>query len=182
MGFLFRTCLVVVALLAANGCGSKRPPAFFSNPFPLLSWLGEFTRPSGTVYPQLIDSSKYGSLSGLAPDQGRKEWIAVIDDREHSRVAWLTVNLGPAGLEVLPVRMQELRPGVGTESRRVTEADLESIVALPDGSFVMGEEGHVRDGGVWQPALLQMTGGVVTRVIEYPKEFQIVGDGKTGLR
>ena len=36
---------------------------------------------------------------------------------------------------------------------------------------------------VWQPALLQMTAdGVVTNVIEYPKEFQITGDGKTGLR
>jgi hypothetical protein len=79
--------------------------------------------------------------------------------------------------------MQELRAGPGVEARRVTEADLESIVALADGTFVVGEEGHVRDGGVWQPALLHMTrDGVVTKVIEFPKEFQIVGDGKTGLR
>jgi len=181
-GALLRTCVLVVALLAASGCGSKKPPAFFSNPLPLLTWLGEFTRPAGTVYPQLNDSSRYGSLSGLAPDQRRKQWIGVIDDREHTRVVWLTIDFGPKGLEVLPVKMLELRPGVGTESRRVTEADLESIVALPNGSFVMGEEGHVRDGSVWQPALLQMTDGVVTHVIEFPKEFQITGDGKTGLR
>lgn len=170
-------------MLAASGCGSKRPPAFFNNPFPLLTWLGEFTRPAGTVYAQLADSSKYGSLSGLAPDHERKQWIGVIDDRAHTRVVWLTITLGPAGLEVLPVRMQELRAGPGAENRRVTEADLESIVSLPNGTFVMGEEGHVRGGGVWQPALLQMThDGVVTNVIEFPKEFQIVGDGKTGLR
>ena len=48
-------------------CSSRGPVAFFDNPFPLLIWLGEFTRPAGTVYPQLPDSSKYGSLSGLGP-------------------------------------------------------------------------------------------------------------------
>ncbi len=183
MCFLLEKYVVILALVAAIGCGSKRPPAFFSNPLPLLTWLGEFTRPAGTVYPQLNDSSKYGSLSGLAPDQGRKQWIGVIDDRQHTRVAWLTIDFAPGRFEVLPVRMQELRPGAGTESRRVTEADLESIVALPNGTFVVGEEGHVIESRVWQPALLQMTAdGVVTNVIEYPKEFQITGDGKTGLR
>jgi hypothetical protein len=170
-------------MLALSGCGPKTPPAFFSNPLPLLTWMGEFTRPSGTVYPQLRDSSKYGSLSGLAPDQLRKQWIGVIDDRERTRVAWLTITYDGGKLEVVPVRMQELRASPGLENRRVTEADLESIVALPDGTFVAAEEGHIRDGAVWQPALLQMTSdGVVTHVIEFPGEFQIVGDGKTGLR
>jgi hypothetical protein len=180
---VLRICLVIAAMLAAGGCGPKRPPAFFNNPLPLLTWLGEFTRPAGTIYPQLSDSSKYGSLSGLAPDHARKQWIGVIDDREQTRVAWLTISLGEAGLEVLPVRMQELRAGPAVAVRRVTEADLESIVTLPNGTFVMGEEGHVRGGGVWQPALLHMTpDGVVTNVIEFPKEFQIAADGKTGLR
>ena len=179
---LLRTCLVIVTALAA-GCGPKTPPAFFPNPMPLLFWMGEFTRPAGTVYPQLADSSKYGSLSGLAPDAQRKQWIGVIDDRERARVVWLDINYGSGAFEVVPVRMQELGVGAGVDGRRVTEADLEAIVALPDGTFVMAEEGHVRDGGVWQPALLHATSeGVVTGVIEYPKEFQITGDGKTGLR
>ena len=178
-------CQAAALVLAVTvaGCGARTPPAFFSNPLPLLTWLGEFTRPSGTVYPQLGDSAKYGSISGLAPDAAMKQWIGVIDDRERSRLVWLTVNIGASGLEVAPVRMKELSAGAGIERRRVTEADLESIVALPDGTFVMGEEGHVRDGGVWQPALLKAThDGVVTHVIEFPKEFQITGDGKTGLR
>lgn len=181
---MFRACLVIIfATLAGSGCGPQKPPAFFKNPFPLLSWLGEFTRPAGTVYPQLPAGSKYGSLSGLAPDPLRKQWIGVIDDRERTRVVWLTITFVPGKLEVLPVRMQELRAAPGVDSRRVTEADLESIVALPDGSFVVGEEGHVLDSGVWQPALLHVTtDGVVTHVIEFPKEFQITGDGKTGLR
>ena len=182
MGPLPRACLVFAAMLAVC-CGPKSPPAFFNNPLPLLTWIGEFTRPSGTVYPQLSDSTRYGSLSGLAPDQQRQQWIGVIDDRERTRVAWLTITYADGKLEVLPAGMQELRASAGLENRRVTEADLESIVALPNGTFVMAEEGHVRDGGVWQPALLQMTAdAVVTHVIEFPSEFQITGDGKTGLR
>ena len=73
MCFLLEKYVVIFALVAAIGCGSKRPPAFFSNPLPLLTWLGEFTRPAGTLYPQLNNSAKYGSLSGLAPDQARKQ-------------------------------------------------------------------------------------------------------------
>ena len=179
-----RACLVIVLLVTAAACGAKTPPAFFTNPMPLLTWLGEFTRPAGTVYPQLSGSAKFGSLSGLAPDPQRKQWIGVIDDRERSRVAWLNINYTAAGLEVVPVNMLELRAAPGIESRRVTDADLESIVALPDGTFVVAEEGHILSGGgVWQPALLQMkSDGVVTHVIEFPKEYQITGDGKTGLR
>jgi hypothetical protein len=169
--------------LAATACGPKTPPAFVKNPHPLLTWLGEFTRPAGTVYPQLADSKKFGSLSGLAPDEKRGQWIGVIDDRDQSRVVWLNVGFGAKGLQVTPERMQELRGGPGVESRRVTNADLESIVALPNGMFVAAEEGHVRDGVVFQPALLLMThDAVVTSVIEFPKEFQITGDDKSGLR
>ena len=180
---MVRSCLVVIATLAACGCGAKTPPAFFSNPLPLLTWLGEFTRPAGSAYPQLADSSKYGSISGLAPDAQTRQWIAVIDDRDGSRVVWLKVDIGEKGLDVAPSRIQQLTAAPGVDPRRVTAADLESIVALPNGTFVVAEEGHVRDGGVWQPALLLTThDGVVTHVIEFPKEFQITGDGKTGLR
>ena len=149
-----------------------------------MSWLGEFTRPAGSVYPQLADSSQFGSISGLAPDEKNGQWIAVIDDRERSRVAWLNVGFGAKGLEVSPVRIQALSAGPGVEARRVIEADLESIVALPNGGFIAAEEGHgTRGDAVWQPALLLMNhDAVVTRLIEFPKEFQITGDDKSGLR
>ena len=115
MEFLLRI-LLIVAALSASACGSKAPPAFFKNPHPLLTWLGEFTRPAGSVYPQLADSSKFGSISGLAPDEKRGQWIAVIDDREQSRVAWLNVGFGAKGLEVTPVRMQALERGTWSGS------------------------------------------------------------------
>ena len=180
---MLRISLLIVATLA-SACGPKAPPAFFKNPHPLLTWLGEFTRPAGSVYPQLADSSQFGSISGLAPDEKRGQWIAVIDDRERTRVVWLNVGFGAKGLEVSPVRIQALSAGPGVEARRVIEADLESIVALPNGGFIAAEEGHgTRGDAVWQPALLLMNhDAVVTNVIEFPKEFQITGDDKSGLR
>ena len=186
MNLLRKGLLLVVLLLTACGCGGSRGPvAFFNNPFPLLVWLGEFTRMSGTVYPQLAGSGQFGSISGLAPDPATKLWVAAIDDREHTRMAWLNVTHGPDGLTVTPLRMQALRAGSGIPERIATQSDLEAIVALPGGGFLMGEEGHrvSETGEVWQPSILQVNGdAVVTGVIQYPKEFQITSDGSTGLR
>ncbi len=186
MKLLRRTVLIVIGTLIACGCGGSRAPvAFVANPFPLLVWMGEFTRPAGTAYPLLADSAKFGSISGLAPDPSTKQWAAVIDDREQSRVAWLDVTYGEKGLEVTPTRMQALRAGPGIDDRIATQSDLEAIVALPGGGFLMGEEGHrVRESGeVRQPIILRVTpDAVVTGVIEYPVEFQISADGKIGLR
>jgi hypothetical protein len=184
MSILLRFLLVCVAATAC-ACHSRAPIAFLDNKMPLLTWLGEFTRPAGTEYPGIPADLKFGSISGIAPDEGTKQWVAVIDDRTRTRVAWVDVTYGSTGLAVAPTRMLELRPGPGVAARIATESDLESIVALPNGTFVMGEEGHrIRESkDVWQPALLQVTrDGVVTRVIEYPKEFQITSDGATGLR
>jgi hypothetical protein len=186
MKLLRRLPLFVIASLLACACGGSRGPvAFFSNPFPLLIWLGEFTRPAGTVYPQLADSSRFGSISGLTPDPVTQQWIGVIDDRERTRIAWLNVSYDAARLSVAPVRMQELRAGPGVPERIATKSDLEAIVALPGGRLLMQEEGHLDTGTheIWQPAILEVTHeGVVTGVIDVPKEFQITGDGKTGLR
>jgi hypothetical protein len=183
---LRRAVLVLVATLIACGCGGTRAPvAFFNNPFPLLIWLGEFTRPAGTIYAAFSDSAKFGSISGLAPDPVTKQWAAVIDDREQSRVAWLRVGYGEKGLDIIPTRMQPLRAGPGVPDRIATQSDLEAIVALPGGGFLMGEEGHrVRETGeVWQPVILRVTAdAVVTSVIEYPDQFHISSDGKTGVR
>jgi hypothetical protein len=171
-------------LLLAVDCGPKAPISFFANPTPLLLWMGEQTKPSGTVYPAMPKEPRFGSISGLAPDDSTKQWIGVIDDREHTRVAWLRVGYDTT-LSVEPTKMVELRAGRGVDPRIVTQADLEAIVALPRGGFMLSEEGHVVDdtNDVFQPVLMQMTAdGVVTKVIQYPKEFQISTSGKTGLR
>lgn len=149
----------------------------------VLSFLGEFTRPFGTVYPQLPDSATFGSMSGLALDAVSGQWLAVIDDRAGTRVAWLAITAAGDQFAVTPIRMQALTAGPGVDARIATAADLEAIVALPDGTFLMSEEGHITKDGVWPPAILQVTrAGVVTGVVGYPPEFQISADGKTGLR
>ena len=186
MKLLGRAGVLVLTTLLAFGCGGSRAPvAFFDNPFPLLIWLGEFTRPAGTNYPQLTNSAMFGSISGLTPDPLTRQWVGVIDDRAQTRVVWLDVTYGSKGLEVAPVRMVQLRAGPGIPERIATQSDLEAIVSLPGGGFLIGEEGHrVREtGAVWQPAILHVTpDAIVTSVIEYPEEFQITEDHKTGLR
>jgi hypothetical protein len=164
------------------GCGPKTagPPL---SPPPLLTWLGHFTRPAGATYPTLTDPRRFGSLSGLVHDMASNDWVAVVDDRDDSRVAFLSIAYGNGRVEVAPRRMVSLTAGPGVPDRIVRQADLEGIAALPDGTFVLSEEGHRRNGEIWQPALLRMTGaGLVTEVIPYPAEFQITEDGKTGLR
>jgi hypothetical protein len=175
--------LVMGFVTAAAGCGARAPVSVFERRSPLLIWVGEFTRPSGTEYAQLSDSARFGSISGLAPDEKSQQWVAAIDDREDSRLAWLTVSYDASGVGITPLRMTLLRPGAGVSDRVARQADLEAIVPLADGTFLVAEEGHVRDGEVWQPALLRVDrDGLVSRAIDFPKEFQITGDGKTGLR
>lgn len=178
--------LLVTLLLGA--CAPARSPRVAPAPatpaLPLsLAWLGEFTRPTATVYPALSDSARFGSLSGLAYDVTSGQWIAAIDDREGTRVAWLTIDFAGGRLQVSPTRMMALTPGPGVAARVARESDLEAIVALPDGNFLMAEEGHVRDGEVWQPAILRVTrDGVVMSVTPYPPRFAISDDPARGLR
>lgn len=172
-----------VVTAAAWGCAPVRPPAGPADGGPRLTWLGEFTRPAGSAYPQIADSKAFGSLSGLALDAASGEYVAVIDDRAGSRVAWLSVALPGGRLDVSPTRVQPLRAGSGIDPRLATQADLEAIVALPDGTFLMAEEGHTIGTDAWPPALLQVTrDGIVTGIAGFPAEFQISAGGKTGLR
>jgi hypothetical protein len=185
MSRLLRLLILGCIAVVGAACAGKAPPAFVDNPLPLLIWLGESTRPSGTAYPGIPADPRFGSISGMAPDAGSGQWIGVIDDREPSRVAWLNVSVGPKGLEVTPTRMQALRAGPGVPERTATGADLEAVVALANGTFVMTEEGHrvEKSGEVWQPVLLQVNrDAIVTNVIPFPPAFQITADGKTGLR
>jgi hypothetical protein len=176
--------LLVTCLLGA--CAPARPPRMApadpGRPV-VLAWLGEFTRPTATVYPALSDSARFGSLSGLALDAASGQWVGAIDDREGTRVAWLTIGFDGGRLQVTPNRMMALTPGPGVADRVARESDLEAIAVLPDGTFLMGEEGHLRDGEVWQPAILHVTrDGVVTSVTPYPARFSIADDPARGLR
>lgn len=179
--------LLAAFALAAAACasaGNQGPEAApVRSVVPLLTWMGEDTRPAGTVYPTLADSARYGSLSGLVRDPLSPQWVAAIDDRDGSRLAWITVDLTDAGVRVTPTRLMPLSAGPGVPVEVATKADLEAITALPDGSFLVSEEGHrSADGGIWQPAILHVTrDGVVTGVVSYPPAFRL-RDGGRGVR
>ena len=177
--------IVTVFVCACAPSRMPRVPAAAAEPGRplLLTWLGEFTRPAAAVYPALNDSVRFGSLSGLARDLKSGQWIGAIDDREGTRVAWLTIEFAGGQLRVSPSRMMALTPGPGVADRVARESDLEAIAVLPDGSFLMSEEGHVRDGEWWQPAILHVRrDGVVVSVTPYPPVFSITADPARGLR
>src|SRR5262245_12415891 len=110
--------VLLTALVAAPlACAPKAPIAFVDNPLPLLVWLGEATRPSGYSYPAIPAEPKFGSLSGLAPDLSRGQWIGVIDDREHTRIAWLDASYTDKAFSIAPVKMQELQAAPGVDAR-----------------------------------------------------------------
>ena len=179
--------LTLFYLLLLGGCSRATTPLPTAQPVhglpPLLTWVSEFTRPAGTAYPALQDSSRYGSISGLARDAETNQWIGVIDDRD-SRVAWLAIDFSGSQMTVTPTRLMRLTAGPGVNPDVATKADLEAIAALPDGTFLMSEEGHLTTaGGIFQPAILHVTReGVVTDVVSYPEDFLLRPDQTRGLR
>lgn len=182
--------VVTAVVMGLTGCaspsGPRVPPpdlAPVRGIPPLLTWIGEVTRPSGTAYATLPDSTRYGGVSGLAYDAGSGEWLGVIDDRAGTRVAWHAMTFDGGQLQVTPTRLVALTAGPGVRVEVATAADLEAVVVLPDGTYLMAEEGHRAGNGVWQPSLLQVTReGVVTGVVPFPRGFELGGDPARGLR
>jgi hypothetical protein len=177
-----RTVVLVGVIAMLSACAAVEPVSPVVPASPSLKWLAEFTRPAGFVYPTLSDSGRFGELSGLAADSTSGQWLAVIDDRD-SRVAWLSIEFANGSLNVVPNRLMPLRASPGVADRVATRADLEAVVALPDGTFMMGEEGHAAEGEIWQPTILHVTReGLVTAAFDYPAPFQIQQDAMRGLR
>jgi hypothetical protein len=122
---------------------------------------------------------QFGSLSGLARDDRTGRYLAVIDDRLPARVSWLDIAYVDGHLTVTPRGVVPVTAGPGVDPRLAVQADLEAVVAMPDGTFVVGEEGHISKGevdqppvGTWPAALLSMSAQmVVTAVHPWPAAF-----------
>ena len=180
------TLLAAMVMVATVACASGPAPPLTAKPIrgmpPLLTWVSEFTRPAGTLYPTLTDNSRFGSLSGLVQDPQTNQWVGVIDDRD-TRFAWLSIDVTSGRMTVSPTKMTRLTAGPGVDEAVATRADLEAVTALPDGTFLMSEEGHFTNDGIWQPALLHVTrDGLVTGVIHFPEAFLLRRDQTRGLR
>jgi hypothetical protein len=181
-----RAAILVILGLVVAACSHGVIVAPVTMPIrgmpPLLTWVGEFTRPAGSTYSTLSETTRFGSISGLARDTQTNQWVGVIDDRD-TRIAWLSIDVADGRLTVSPTKMTILTAGPGVDEAVATRADLEAIAALPDGTFLVSEEGHLTSEAVFQPALLHITReGVVTDVISFPEPFQVRRDQSRGVR
>ncbi|MCC7181595.1 MAG: esterase-like activity of phytase family protein [Acidobacteria bacterium] len=183
------TAVVTGAIAGCAPAVSRPPAAAQPTPVPTLEFLAAHVIPS--VRPDSVaDRARlFGSVSGLARDARTGRYLAVIDDRQPARVAWLDVSFAGGALAVTPLSVMAIVPGPGMDERRVTGADLEGVAALPDGTFVATEEGHRSTGapgqppaGEWPVALLSLSPQmVVTGMHEWPPSFDL-GPDRGGIR
>ena len=190
---LQRRALAFVTVLGmACGCASARSPHVASSPPSAavrLTLLDTVVMPVVTTPPEGRRESWFGSLSGLARDPRSGRYVAVIDDRLPSRLAWLDITSTDGRLFVRRGAVSPTHPAPGVDPRLVVGADLEAIVSLDDGTWIASEEGHESTGrvgeppaGLWQPALLTLTSDfTVTRVQFWPERFTI-GPASGGIR
>ena len=154
----FVTVLGTAAGCVASHAPSVSPPARLR--LTLLDTVVIATEPSP---PGGRREAWIGSLSGLARDARTARYLAVVDDRQLARVAWLDIAVEAGRLLVRPGEVVPILAAPGIDARLTANADLESIVALPDGTWVASEEGHDTTGepgqppaGLWPPALLTL--------------------------
>ncbi len=186
--------LVAIAVTACGPIPRPSPAALPAAPPPdtpagssiALSLLDVVVLPTNVA--GAGSATGFGSLSGLARDSRSGRYLAVIDDRQPSRVAWLDITFD-GRLRVTPGTVHATTAAAGVDRRQVERADLEAVVALPDGSFVASDEGYRATGargrttpGIWPAALLSISPSlVVTHISPWPPMFDL-GEGARGIR
>ena len=158
-----------------------------TRPIPVLELIDVAILPPGDM--TVPRERRFGSLSGLVRDERTGRYLAVIDDRLPARVTWLDIKYIDGRLTVTPLGVEPLTAGPGVDPRVAVQADLEAVVALPDGTFVGSEEGHLSRGeagepppGTWPVALLTLSPTMaVTAVHPWPAVFN-GGPAAGGIR
>ena len=142
-----------------------------------------------TKPPEGRRESWFGSLSGLARDPRSGRYLAVIDDRQPSRLAWLDITVDDGRLSVRRGEVAPLQPGrrprpASRRRRRPRShrlAERRQLDCHEEGHASTGEAG-LPSAGVWQPALLTFTSDfTVTRVDPWPERFSL-GPASGGVR
>jgi hypothetical protein len=127
---------------------------------------------------------RFGSLSGLAFDPQTGQWLAASDETVQARLAWMDIAFGPA-IAVTPARFTFLRPGPGLTAEAIAGLEPESLVVMPDGTFVTTIEGYHDTSNVVHQAALAFVArdGAVTQLVRPRAHFTIVaGDRTRGVR
>ena len=181
-------CASAPAMATPPAAASSAPAAAHSvDPaIPTLELVDVVIVPRGDM--TLPRERRFGSLSGLVRDDRTGHYLSVIDDRLPARVAWLDIRYD-GRLVVTPLGVEPVTSGPGIAARDAANADLEAVVALPDGSFVVTEEGHVSRGeadqppaGDWPVLLMTLSAkAVVTALHPWPGAFDL-GPARGGIR
>jgi len=176
-------CLLAAVVVLAAACAVRAPlTATGDGRGRTLRLLGSVAYPAGGL--TVPGGPSVGSLSGLAFDRQTGQWVAASDETVQARLAWLDIEFGPT-LTVRPLRFTFLGPGPGLPADAVAGLEPESLVVMPDGSFVTSIEGyHDTKDMVHQPALAFVArDGGVTQLVRPRAHFAIVpGDRTRGVR
>lgn len=176
---------VSIALgLSVTACGPMRPPAAATPAAPIARYLDGFA-----LIPETLkvpgSALAVGSLSGLARDTQSDRWVAA-SDAAPPRLVWLDIDTARQRLAVTPTAYTMLTAAPGLAHPEVLRGlDMESLVVMPDGSFVTTNEGHTdRTGVVHQPAVIfaRRDGQVVDVVFPRPHFLVTKGETTHGVR
>ena len=130
-----RVCLalVVVGLCTAGcaGTAGSKDPAYVRGPAYTLA--GSYIFPSSDPL-----AAQFNGVSGLAPLRDGHEMLAVLDDRQASRVFRIAVDWTAAGFRVRPLAAIPLQRGEGTPAA----LDPEGIAITRDGHMLISSEGQ----------------------------------------
>lgn len=168
--------MAVVVLVSAVGCASRpgvpAKPGSATPPAPAARLLGVFAAWAGSLPP--ADDLPVGSLSALAYEPTRGQWVAASDEIQRPRLIWMTITPG-ATLAVTPTDTTRLSLAPGLPPDTLTALDMEGLAFFPDGSFAVSHEGHTdRTGVPRQPrVLIGSRDGVITQVIEPRPYFRM---------
>jgi hypothetical protein len=147
-----------------------------------LRLLGAMAYPAGAL--ALGEGPPFGSFSGLAFDRRSGQWVGAIDDAVPPRIAWMDIAFG-ATLGVTPLRFTVLHAGPDASANTMAGLELESLVAMPDGSFAATTEGyHDAKDLVHQAEVVFIEpDGTVTGAVQPRSHFAIsAGDRTRGVR
>lgn len=149
---------------------------------PTARLLGAFAVPSGSL--PSVAGLAVGSVSALAWDAARGQFVGASDEIRVPRLVWFEVGLG-AALTVRPTATLRISLGEAVPSDTLTALDMEGLALLPEGGFAVSHEGHIdREQIARQPRVLVATReGVITTVLTPRPHFAIdVADRSHGVR
>jgi 3-phytase len=125
----------LAALIASAGCATAPDPRT-PQPAESFSLAAEYIVPEGTTFPALGKLS-FGGISGLAPVRGRRELLAISDDRVDSRILRLEWSGEGSSFAVNAIGAIQLQGAPGS----TMAIDPEGIAITDTGTILVSTEG-----------------------------------------